>query len=76
MELNFEKICRVCLSEGVMMPIFKVNISKKLMACAAIQVGKYLDRIINENCGEFYYRFGKVMVYQNRSVISVQLNYT
>ncbi|XP_057671627.1 zinc finger protein 501-like [Diorhabda carinulata] len=36
--LDFQKICRVCLNEGVMMSIFKVNISKKLMACANVQV--------------------------------------
>ncbi|XP_072377159.1 uncharacterized protein [Diabrotica undecimpunctata] len=40
-ELDFQKICRVCLNEGVMMSIFKVNISKKLMACASIQVWQY-----------------------------------
>ncbi|CAG9854528.1 unnamed protein product [Phyllotreta striolata] len=36
--LDFEKICRVCLNEGIMMSIFKVNISKKLMSLAPIQV--------------------------------------
>ncbi|KAJ8927673.1 hypothetical protein NQ314_019829 [Rhamnusium bicolor] len=38
MELEFNKICRVCLNEGIMMSIFKVNISKKMMACASVQV--------------------------------------
>lgn len=37
-ELDFAKICRICLKEGVMMSIFKVNVSKKIMACASIQV--------------------------------------
>lgn len=37
-ELDFTKICRICLNEGVMMSIFKVNVSKKIMACASIQV--------------------------------------
>ncbi|XP_059607485.1 zinc finger protein OZF-like [Phlebotomus argentipes] len=36
--LDFSKICRVCCLEGSMMSVFKVHISKKLMACAAIQV--------------------------------------
>ncbi|XP_044742896.1 zinc finger protein 2 homolog [Chrysoperla carnea] len=38
MEYDLENICRVCLSEGVMMSIFKVNISKKIMACSTVQV--------------------------------------
>ncbi|XP_026461972.1 zinc finger protein 2-like [Ctenocephalides felis] len=37
-EMDFNKICRVCCSEGVMMSLFKVQMSKKLMACASIQV--------------------------------------
>uniref|UniRef100_A0A1B0GPM3 Uncharacterized protein n=1 Tax=Phlebotomus papatasi TaxID=29031 RepID=A0A1B0GPM3_PHLPP len=36
--LDFRKICRVCCLEGTMMSVFKVHISKKLMACASIQV--------------------------------------
>lgn len=40
MELDFNKICRVCMNEGVLMPIFKVHISKKMMACASVQVNK------------------------------------
>ncbi|KAK9872232.1 hypothetical protein WA026_017036 [Henosepilachna vigintioctopunctata] len=39
MELNFEKICRVCLTEGeIMMSLFKVNVSRKIMSCASVQV--------------------------------------
>ncbi|KAK4879762.1 hypothetical protein RN001_007908 [Aquatica leii] len=38
MELDFSKICRVCLNEGIMMSIFKVNVSKKMMACSSVQV--------------------------------------
>lgn len=38
MEYDFENICRVCMATGVMMSIFKVNISKKIMACASVQV--------------------------------------
>ncbi|KAJ8920964.1 hypothetical protein NQ315_015758 [Exocentrus adspersus] len=38
MEIDFDTICRVCLNAGVMMSIFKVNISKKMMACASVQV--------------------------------------
>ncbi|GAB0098130.1 hypothetical protein DMENIID0001_138330 [Sergentomyia squamirostris] len=37
-EYNFDKICRVCCEEGILMSVFKVHISKKLMACASIQV--------------------------------------
>lgn len=37
-ELDFEKICRICLNEGIMMSIFKVNVFKKMMACASVQV--------------------------------------
>ncbi|CAG9825304.1 unnamed protein product [Phaedon cochleariae] len=37
-KLDFEKICRICMNEGTMMSIFKVNVSKKMMACAAVQV--------------------------------------
>lgn len=40
MELDFSKVCRVCLNEGKMMSIFKVNVSKKMMACSAVQVRK------------------------------------
>lgn len=35
---DFNKICRVCLEDGNMMPIFKVGVSKKIMACASVQV--------------------------------------
>ncbi|XP_030761343.1 zinc finger protein 184-like [Sitophilus oryzae] len=38
MELDFSKICRVCMDKGTMMSLFKVNMYKKMMACAAIQV--------------------------------------
>ncbi|KAJ8978009.1 hypothetical protein NQ317_002771 [Molorchus minor] len=38
MELDFDKICRICLKDGIMMSIFKVNISKKMMSCASVQV--------------------------------------
>ncbi|KAG5897250.1 hypothetical protein JTB14_013154 [Gonioctena quinquepunctata] len=38
MEYDFDKICRICLKEGIMMSIFKVNVSKKMMACASVQV--------------------------------------
>ncbi|KAB0797178.1 hypothetical protein PPYR_08172 [Photinus pyralis] len=38
MELDFSKVCRVCLNEGIMMSIFKVNVSKKMMACSSVQV--------------------------------------
>lgn len=37
-QLDFSKICRICLMEGTMMSLFKVNMSKKIMACATIQV--------------------------------------
>lgn len=39
-QMDFQKICRICLNEGVMMSIFKVNISKKMMACASVQVSR------------------------------------
>lgn len=42
MKLDFTKICRVCLNEGTMMSIFKVNVSKKMMSCASVQVNAYL----------------------------------
>ncbi|XP_022913647.2 zinc finger protein ZFP2-like [Onthophagus taurus] len=38
MDLDLNKICRVCMKDGIMMPIFKVNVSKKLMSCASVQV--------------------------------------
>ncbi|XP_023020947.1 uncharacterized protein [Leptinotarsa decemlineata] len=38
MEYDFQKICRICLNDGIMMSVFKVNISKKMMACASVQV--------------------------------------
>lgn len=44
-ELDFSKICRVCLKEGVMMSIFKVNVSKKMMSCASVQVSEKSSKI-------------------------------
>ncbi|XP_017770782.1 PREDICTED: zinc finger protein 583-like [Nicrophorus vespilloides] len=38
MELDFNKVCRVCVKEGQMMSIFKANVFKKLMTCASVQV--------------------------------------
>ncbi|XP_060517303.1 zinc finger protein ZFP2-like [Cylas formicarius] len=49
MALDFSKICRVCLGEGVMMSLFKVNVSKKLMSCASIQVWQN-DRLPSQIC--------------------------
>lgn len=50
MELDFAKICRVCLNEGLMMSIFKVNVSKKMMACASVQVNtNKLFVLLNNN---------------------------
>lgn len=37
-QLDFSKICRVCCQEGGVMSIFKVHISRKLMACTSVQV--------------------------------------
>lgn len=37
-ELNFEKVCRICLGEGSMMSLFKVSMYKKMMAIASVQV--------------------------------------
>ncbi|XP_076271150.1 uncharacterized protein LOC143202987 [Rhynchophorus ferrugineus] len=38
MDLDFSKICRVCMNKGNMMSLFKVNMFKKMMACASVQV--------------------------------------
>ncbi|XP_019772117.1 zinc finger protein 501 isoform X2 [Dendroctonus ponderosae] len=37
-ELDFEKICRICLHQGTMMSLFKVSMFKKMMAIASVQV--------------------------------------
>lgn len=37
-EEQISKICRVCMKEGTMMPIFKVQINRKIMSCASVQV--------------------------------------
>lgn len=78
-KLDFTKICRVCLNEGIMMSIFKVNVSKKIMACASVQVRFRFSKHY-KNCalflGFFTFRFGRTTVYQLKFAISVLRNCT
>lgn len=42
-EIDFTKICRVCCQEeSILLSIFKVHISKKLMHCTSIQVTLFI----------------------------------
>ncbi|XP_077290566.1 uncharacterized protein LOC143914279 [Arctopsyche grandis] len=36
--LDFSRVCRVCCNEGPTLPLFRVNLHRKVMACAAVQV--------------------------------------
>ncbi|CAH2008435.1 unnamed protein product [Acanthoscelides obtectus] len=48
---DFQRICRICMKEGMMMSIFKVNISKKIMACASVQVWQN-DKLPSQICNK------------------------
>nr|CAH7724692.1 unnamed protein product [Callosobruchus chinensis] len=49
--IDFQKICRICMKEGIMMSIFKVNISKKIMSCASVQVWQN-DKLPSQICNK------------------------
>ncbi|XP_065164537.1 zinc finger protein 782-like [Atheta coriaria] len=51
MEIDIKKVCRVCLNKGNMMSVFKVNISKKIMSCASVQVWPD-DGLPNQICNK------------------------
>ncbi|KAL3281831.1 hypothetical protein HHI36_005031 [Cryptolaemus montrouzieri] len=65
MEYDFDKVCRVCLTEGErMMSLFKVNVSRKIMACASVQVWPNDDlptQICHKCCAKLHvaYQFKK-----------------
>lgn len=37
-EVDFSCVCRVCCTEGPTLPLFRVNLHRKVMACASVQV--------------------------------------
>ncbi|XP_044752332.1 zinc finger protein 79-like isoform X1 [Coccinella septempunctata] len=61
MEYDFEKICRVCLVKSdEMMSLFKVNVSRKIMACASVQVwpnDELPAQICNKCCAKLHVAF-------------------
>lgn len=57
-----------------MMSIFKVNISKKIMACSSVQVR--LNLSICKRFPQNVFRYGKMMVYPLRYVTSVLQSFT
>lgn len=43
--LDFSRVCRVCCNEGPTLPLFRVNLHRKVMSCAAVQVNSKFNYV-------------------------------